>query len=267
MVTIGGHLDTGRGMGRTVRRSRRSRPLARRVADGFDALVVCHGSPYVDVAVLEAAPRLKLIGELEGVGAFHTEVSWTPVHCVPMLLATAILVIVGGLSAWADPAPTPSPANSDPRLDELAVLVNRARVDHAVFPLARSQQLDAAAQAHSLDMVANNYLDHVGSDTSTPQERAERAGYVVPPRSGWIVVEVISAISDEPAGPLNWWLTEPTGVHRRVVLNPRWRESGVGYAAGGDYGNYWTLLVGCRPAVLPVVTLDATTYVSTELCA
>ena len=136
-------------------------------------------------------------------------------------------------------------ANYDTRLDELAVLVNRTRVDNAVLPLARSQQLDSAAQAHSLDMVANNYLDHIGSDNSTPQERADRAGYAVPPGSGWIVVEVISAISDEPAGPLNWWLTEATGVHRRVLLNPRWREFGVGYAAGGDYGNYWTLLVGC----------------------
>ncbi|MDP8924181.1 MAG: hydroxyacid dehydrogenase [Chloroflexota bacterium] len=31
-----------------------------------DILVVCHGSPYVDAAILDRAPRLKLIGELEG---------------------------------------------------------------------------------------------------------------------------------------------------------------------------------------------------------
>src|SRR6185436_14815068 len=31
-----------------------------------DILVACHGSPYVDDAMLDAAPRLKLIGELEG---------------------------------------------------------------------------------------------------------------------------------------------------------------------------------------------------------
>jgi phosphoglycerate dehydrogenase-like enzyme len=33
---------------------------------GFDALVVCHGAPYVGAEILDAAPRLKLIGELEG---------------------------------------------------------------------------------------------------------------------------------------------------------------------------------------------------------
>jgi phosphoglycerate dehydrogenase-like enzyme len=40
--------------------------LRARLADGFDALVICHGAPYVDATVLDCAPRLKLIGELEG---------------------------------------------------------------------------------------------------------------------------------------------------------------------------------------------------------
>jgi len=40
--------------------------LRERIADDFDALIVCHGAPYVDAAVLECGPGLKLIGELEG---------------------------------------------------------------------------------------------------------------------------------------------------------------------------------------------------------
>jgi phosphoglycerate dehydrogenase-like enzyme len=40
--------------------------LRSKVADGFDALVVCHGSPYIDASVLDVAPRLRFIGELEG---------------------------------------------------------------------------------------------------------------------------------------------------------------------------------------------------------
>jgi D-3-phosphoglycerate dehydrogenase len=39
--------------------------LRAKIAD-YDALVVCHGAPYVGAEVLDAAPRLKLIGELEG---------------------------------------------------------------------------------------------------------------------------------------------------------------------------------------------------------
>jgi phosphoglycerate dehydrogenase-like enzyme len=32
----------------------------------FDALVVCHGSPLIDGSVLDAAPNLRIVGELEG---------------------------------------------------------------------------------------------------------------------------------------------------------------------------------------------------------
>lgn len=37
-----------------------------RELDGVDGLVVCHGAPRIDAAILERAPRLKFIGELEG---------------------------------------------------------------------------------------------------------------------------------------------------------------------------------------------------------
>jgi D-3-phosphoglycerate dehydrogenase len=41
--------------------------VRRQIADiNPDVLVVCHGAPYVDGSVLDAAPRLKLIGDLEG---------------------------------------------------------------------------------------------------------------------------------------------------------------------------------------------------------
>jgi uncharacterized protein YkwD len=72
--------------------------------------------------------------------------------------------------------------------------------------------LDQAAQLHSVDMVQHDYLDHTGSDGSQPQQRAERAGYHAPANSGWIVVEA---------------------QHQKVLMNPRWREIGAGYAQRG----------------------------------
>ncbi len=154
--------------------------------------------------------------------------------------------------------------SSAARTDQLVQLINRARVKTGLLPLARSPELDAAAQAHSVDMVDHDFLDHVGSDGSQPQERADRAGYHVPPNSGWIVVEVISAISADPQGPVDWWLGDDQ--HQKVLMNPRWREIGVGYAQGGEYGNYWTALFGCRPGILPSVALDEVTYTHTEQC-
>jgi uncharacterized protein YkwD len=180
-------------------------------------------------------------------------------HRLLALLTPLLVVLISGS--------IPTVTASDPKAltDDLVLRVNRARVGAGLLPLARAPELDAAAQAHSADMVAHSYLDHTGWDGSEPQQRAEQAGYKVPPQSGWIVVEVISAISGEPQGPVNWWLDE--GVqHRPVLLNPRWREIGAGYAEGGEYGNYWTALFGCRPGMLPSVTLDGSTYVPIEQC-
>src|SRR5438876_2686943 len=166
----------------------------------------------------------------------------------------------------AIPAPPKCAAVPDARTNELATLINRARVERGTHPLARSVELDSAADAHSQDMALHEYLDHPGSEGSTPQERAERAGYHVPPQSGWIVVEVISAISPDPAGPLEWWLNQSPAVHGQALMDPRWREMGVGYAASGEFGNYWTVLLGCRPGVLPTVQLDGRTFASGEKC-
>jgi len=40
--------------------------LRTRLADGFDGLIVCHGAPFVDGSLLDAAPRTTIVGELEG---------------------------------------------------------------------------------------------------------------------------------------------------------------------------------------------------------
>jgi phosphoglycerate dehydrogenase-like enzyme len=40
--------------------------LRSKIGGGFDALIVCHGAPYIDAQMLDAGPRIRLIGELEG---------------------------------------------------------------------------------------------------------------------------------------------------------------------------------------------------------
>jgi uncharacterized protein YkwD len=191
------------------------------------------------------------------------------------ILATVVLASAagdagGGLSGQSVSAQE-SVAVQDAELtraktDGLAKLINRQRVAAGLAPMARSAELDAAAEEHSRDMAENDFLEHEGSDGSIPQERAGRAGYLVPAGSGWLVVELISAISAEPDGPLNWWLHESPQTHGKHLRDPRYREFGVGYASGGSYGNYWTLLVGCRPDVLPVIAFEGATYWLGEGC-
>jgi hypothetical protein len=146
----------------------------------------------------------------------------------------------------------------------MALMIARARANAGLLPLARSQQLDRAADLHAQDMVTRGYMDHDAPDGSSPGTRAAAEGYDAPRGSAWLVVETISANSDEPDGAIGWWLSD--GVHRRVVLRNYWRELGVGYVKGGPYGRFWVALFGCRPNVLPPVLLDGVLDIPTESC-
>jgi len=56
-----------------------TRTQLREQISGYDALIVCHGAPLIDAAILDAAPTLRLIGELEGdrfAGRIDLEAAW-----------------------------------------------------------------------------------------------------------------------------------------------------------------------------------------------
>src|ERR671933_825572 len=163
----------------------------------------------------------------------------------------------------SDPGPPIDPFRD--REDALALMLGRARVGAGLLPLARSPALDRAAVGHAQDMAARGYMEHEAPDGSTPGTRAAQEGYDTTPGGAWMVVETISAISDEPDGALGWWLSD--SLHRRVVLRPSWREIGVGFAPGGPYGRFWVALFGCRPNALPPVLLDGVLAVPDEACS
>jgi uncharacterized protein YkwD len=176
----------------------------------------------------------------------------------------------------ASPAPSATPTatagsqtpqSADPfrdREDRMAMMLGRARVAAGLLPLARSPELDRAAVLHAQDMVARGYMDHDAPDGSTPESRAADQGYQTPPGSAWMVVETISAQTDEPDGALGFWLSD--ALHHRVVMHDYWRELGIGYAPGGPYGRFWVALFGCRRNVLPPVLLDGMLAIPTEAC-
>lgn len=127
-------------------------------------------------------------------------------------------------------------------------LVNEARAGtrrcgwkrfEALPPLARSEALDRAAQAHAADMAARNRMEHAGLDGSTPGERATRAGY----RWGRIGENVAAG---QPSAELAVasWLESPR--HCANLMDPAYTEMGVGFAAGpGNAAEiYWAQVFG-----------------------
>ena len=59
------HSESGGGIYDTSTDPETAARLAKEMA-GVDALVVCHGAPRIDATILDAAPRLRFVGELEG---------------------------------------------------------------------------------------------------------------------------------------------------------------------------------------------------------
>ena len=132
----------------------------------------------------------------------------------------------------------------------MVTLINQARIAAGLNAVAVSSELTAAAQAHARDMAANGYMEHENRAGLSPQQRAAKAGYAAPQGTAWLVLEVITARSTPEAG-LNWLLSDR--LHRGVVMRGYFREIGVGFVAGGPWGQIWSIKFGCRPNVLPVL--------------
>ncbi len=133
--------------------------------------------------------------------------------------------------------------------------VAQARLGEGLAPYALSRLLRAAAQRHADDLAAHHLTSHTGSDGSTPEKRIADAGYLawVLDDSGPTVGEVLWIGQGGVADALAFFLDNETG--RAQVLNPIYREMGVGWATA-DGLTYYVLTFGARPNVLPVFIND-----------
>jgi uncharacterized protein YkwD len=125
---------------------------------------------------------------------------------------------------------------------QVLTLVNAERAKEGISPLTRNAQLDAATQRHSDDMACNNFMDHTGSDGSSPWDRMNQAGY-----SWSMAAENVAAGYSTPASVVAGWMNSPG--HKANILNAGLEEIGIAYAykSSADYGCYWTTDFGTQP--------------------
>ncbi len=154
------------------------------------------------------------------------------------------------------PPPPPPPAPTltcDPTVsldsEEQAFLglINIYRAQNGVAPLAVSPSLTKAARRHVADMATNDFLDHTGSDGSTPGKRAWDAGY---PASA-AVGENLARDFPTAESVLFGWKGSLAG-HNENMIDPRWRAIGIARQQGGVW--FWATsfgdIIDC-PALLP----------------
>lgn len=106
----------------------------------------------------------------------------------------------------------------------LVELVNTARVEADVAPLAPSAALDAVAAAHAKTMYRDGWVAHTSPEGTTPSDRLDAAGipYVTQ-------VELIGLAASEETTVASWQADEATA---RRLSNTRQRKIGVAVVSG-----------------------------------
>jgi uncharacterized protein YkwD len=112
----------------------------------------------------------------------------------------------------------------------------------AAPPLNASRKLSDAAGDHARDMAGNKFFDHRGSDGSRPKDRVLRAGY-----ASRLTGENIAYGPESAEEVVSGWLASPG--HCENIMEPRFRDIGVGVAAGRKRGQiYWVQTFGAPVA-------------------
>lgn len=143
--------------------------------------------------------------------------------------AALILSFAIGVAAAAPAAAFDRCANER----TMVQLVNHARLQRGLRLLETAGALDLAALSHSRDMLARDYFGHTSPSGGGVDTRARRKGYSSSASSYWSVAEVIAwgkVYRGTPQSIFRGWMRSST--HRRIILDTRWRDVGVGCARG-----------------------------------
>jgi uncharacterized protein YkwD len=112
----------------------------------------------------------------------------------------------------------------------------------AAPPLEISRKLTDAAEDHARAMARSRRFDHRGADGSQPKDRVLRAGY-----SPSLTGENIALGPESAEEVVSGWLASPG--HCENIMDPRFKDIGVGLAIGRKRGNtYWVQNFGAPRA-------------------
>ena len=147
----------------------------------------------------------------------------------------------GGVSAQTAPAAKQFSVSARPSLARaLVTAINATRRAHGLRALRYSGALATAGSAHATSLATAGQFTHAWPTTGKLFGSWIRAFYPARGYRAWSVGENLLWASPgfTPATAVRDWLNSP--AHRRVMLNPSWREIGIGVvsavAAPGAFG-------------------------------
>jgi uncharacterized protein YkwD len=136
-------------------------------------------------------------------------------------------------------AKTKKPAKPGKTIQQrMLAAVNAERAKAGKLPLCTNLKLQKAAQLHSKDQAAKNFMDHKGSNGSTMQAR------VTAQKFNWnSLAENVAAGQPNVAAVMVSWMNSP-GHKTNIMGDFKYFGMGLALNAKGTYKHYWTQVFG-----------------------
>jgi uncharacterized protein YkwD len=125
------------------------------------------------------------------------------------------------------------PEEGDLQLVQAAVLclINRERAQNGEAPLKLNEQLEAAAEEHSQELISDDYFAHISPSGETPVDRIRTTGYIPNSTDGYVIGENLAWGTYDLATPqaiVSAWIASPE--HLANILEAQYTETGIGVA-------------------------------------
>jgi uncharacterized protein YkwD len=137
------------------------------------------------------------------------------------LLASLLLALLAPVVALATRVSYQSTSEQ-----QVLVLLNQIRQQHALSNLTLSTPLRAAAREHSAEMLQKHYFDH---DSPTERWDARISRYLQSSMVGENIAWGVGSYGT-PEGIVNQWMRSQP--HRRIILTAALHRIGIGIASG-----------------------------------
>jgi uncharacterized protein YkwD len=123
---------------------------------------------------------------------------------------------------------TPEAANIGLVREAVLCLINRKRAENDESPLTASPQLQAAAESHCEELIADDYFAHISPSGETPVDRIRDTGYIPGPSVGYVIGENLAWGTYQLSTPqaiVAAWIASPG--HLANILEAQYRETGI----------------------------------------
>ena len=164
-------------------------------------------------------------------------------HKAKLLHSSSLLVIASfliffqiSLNYFSKSKPDILGYASNISIQEVVNLTNQKRAQAGLSALSLNQTLSNAAYVKGADMINKDYWAHVSPDGTQPWTFFKNAGYKYK-----FAGENLARDFSNATDAVNAWMNSPT--HRDNLLNPKYKEIGIGVVEGDLAGSDTTIIV------------------------